>query len=32
MTEPFGSIGYELAYAGEAVIDGAENVANDRAK
>jgi hypothetical protein len=31
-TEPFDSIGIELTYAGEAAVDGAEDVANDRAK
>jgi hypothetical protein len=32
MTEPFYSIDFELSNAGEAAVNGAENVANDRAK
>jgi hypothetical protein len=32
MTEPFESIGFERSNAREAGVDGAEDVANDRAK
>ena len=32
MTEPFESIGFERLNTSEAAVDGAEDVANDRAK